>query len=712
MKNIFCVFKRDMRNIFTNSMAVILAVGIALLPSLYAWFNIFANWDPYGSTGNMQIAVVIEDEGFTYRDIDINVGKQIRTNLEANDLIDWQFISKKEAVSGIEAGKYYAGIEIPKGFSKSLTSIVTSNFKQPQITYYANEKKNAIATKITDKVVQTVQQEVNESFVTTVINVISSVINVVADVTQNDVTNSFDDLKDKLNTACSSIDTIQKSIDGFGNIITVSKSLNKIVSDNNFSEVLEKSNNLIESGGDMTKLLQSSINGITSSVDTALESVNTEIDSAVEIINNKSNNFEEKAEKPLADVKEKLLTIKAILETVKTTLENVKSFLPIELPALGRLSDKLDKGIGKISKLANLIEKAQNGATKNEINKIIEELEGLKSGVNEMQSDYKKDVKPIIDENLSALIELLTVTGDLVTDLNGDLPALKALADSMNTSVKSGEDLIKAVDKLLSNIKKQLLSLSKKIDGLADSEIVNTVKNVAGKNTDQLGEFLACPVIVNTDKIYGINNYGSAMAPFYSTLAIWVGAMILIAVVKTEVKRKKEIGNGKIRIYQSYFGRMATFLLFSVVQAIVICIGDLYFLNIQCYHPLKFLLAGVVAAVAFTVFVYSLTFTFGDIGKSIGIIFLVIQIGGSGGTFPIDVTPNFFRVLNPYMPFTFVINAMRECVCGTYANDYWIDLLKLCAYIAVGLIIGLGVKFLVKKPVRFFEKRVEKTGLF
>ncbi len=712
MKNIFCVFKRDMRNIFTNSMAVILAVGIALLPSLYAWFNIFANWDPYGSTGNMQIAVVIEDEGFTYRDIDINVGKQIRTNLEANDLIDWQFISKKEAVSGIEAGKYYAGIEIPKGFSKSLTSIVTSNFKQPQITYYANEKKNAIATKITDKVVQTVQQEVNESFVTTVINVISSVINVVADVTQNDVTNSFDDLKDKLNTACSSIDTIQKSIDGFGNIITVSKSLNKIVSDNNFSEVLEKSNNLIESGGDMTKLLQSSINGITSSVDTALESVNTEIDSAVEIINNKSNNFEEKAEKPLADVKEKLLTIKAILETVKTTLENVKSFLPIELPALGRLSDKLDKGIGKISKLANLIEKAQNGATKNEINKIIEELEGLESGVNEMQSDYKKDVKPIIDENLSALVELLTVTGDLVTDLNGDLPALKTLADSMNTSVKSGEDLIKAVDKLLSNIKKQLLSLSKKIDGLADSEIVNTVKNVAGKNTDQLGEFLACPVIVNTDKVYGIDNYGSAMAPFYSTLAIWVGAMILIAVVKTEVKRKKEIGNGKIRIYQSYFGRMATFLLFSVVQAIVICIGDLYFLNIQCYHPLKFLLAGVVAAVAFTVFVYSLTFTFGDIGKSIGIIFLVIQIGGSGGTFPIDVTPNFFRVLNPYMPFTFVINAMRECVCGTYANDYWIDLLKLCAYIAVGLIIGLGVKFLVKKPVRFFEKRVEKTGLF
>ena len=186
--------------------------------------------------------------------------------------------------------------------------------------------------------------------------------------------------------------------------------------------------------------------------------------------------------------------------------------------------------------------------------------------------------------------------------------------------------------------------------------------------------------------------------------------MILIAVVKTAVKRKKEIGD--LRIYQCYFGRMFTFLTFSVSQALIICLGDLYFLKIQCYHPFKFILAGLVAAVAFTVFIYSITFAFGDIGKAIGIIFLVIQIGGSGGTFPIDVTPQFFRTLNPYMPFTYVIEAMRECVCGTYENYYWLYLLKLCAYIAVGLIIGIGVKFLVKKPVRFFEKKVEETDLF
>ncbi len=709
MKNIFKIFNRDLKSIFTNSMAIILAVGLAVIPSLYAWFNIFANWDPYGSTGNMQVAVVIEDEGYKFRDIEINVGQEIKTNLEANDLIDWQFVSKQEATKGIEAGKYYAGIEIPSGFSKSLTSIVSNDFKQPSITYYANEKKNAIATKITDKVVQTVQQEVNESFVTTVINVVSSLINVMADATESGVVDTFGDLQEKLATASETVNTVQKSVDSFGNILTLSQTLGEALSDDDFKAVLEKSNKLIDRGTDMTTLLQGSINGITSYVDVALNDVTGGLSEASKEIG-KISSASDKAQKPIAEATEKLLKVKAQLEAIRETLETVKEFLPSDLPAMNTLISRLDDRIARADRILTLLSKASDGSTKAEINNIISKINSLSGDITTVSSDYKTKVKPVIDENLSSLIDLLAVTGDLVSNLNGDLPALEAAADTVGASVKSGEELISTIDTLLSNIKKQIDSLSKKLEGLGDSEILNTVKNLSGKHTDELGAFLACPVTVKTDKVYGIENYGSAMAPFYSTLAIWVGAMVLIAVVKTKIKKKKEIGN--VRIYQSYFGRMLTFLSFSVTQALIICLGDLYFLKIQCYHPFKFILAGVVAAVAFTVFVYSLGFTFGDIGKSIGIIFLVIQIGGSGGTFPIDVTPNFFRVLNPYMPFTFVINAMRECVCGTYANDYWIDLLKLSTYIGVGLIIGLGVKFLVKKPIRFFEKSVEKTGLF
>lgn len=710
MKNILKIFKRDVKNIFTNSMAIILAVGIALLPSLYAWFNIFANWDPYGSTGNMQVAVVIEDEGYKFHEIEINVGEEIRSNLKANNLIDWQFVSKKEAMNGIKSGRYYAGIEIPAGFSKSLTSIATNDFKQPQITYYANEKKNAIATKITDKVVQTIQQEVNESFVTTVINVVSSIINVVADATESGATTTLSDLQAKLNSASITVESIQKSIGSFENLMTLSKNLNDALSDNNLNEVIEKTNKLINSGTDMTSLLQNSITGITLSVDTTLGGVSSGLSETADLMSNISSRTSEAMVEPISEAQTLLMKFKAQLEAVGDTLETVKQFLPSNVTAVDKLLDKINTRIAKIDSVLTMLSKAQDGATQAQINKIVSELNKLSNDVSSIRSDYKTQVQPVIDENLSALVDLLTATSGLLSNLNGDIPAFQALAGGVGGAVKSGEDLISLIDNLLSNIKSQLDNLSNRIDELGDSEIFNTINNISGAHSDQIGAFLACPVIVNTEKVYGIENYGSAMAPFYSTLAIWVGAMILIAVVKTNIKRKNEIGD--VRLYQSYFGRMGIFLLFSVIQALIICLGDLYFLKIQCYHPAMFILAGVFAGVVFTVFVYSLTFTFGDIGKAIGIIFLVIQIGGSGGTFPIDVTPSFFRTLNPFMPFTFVINAMRECVCGTYSNDYWIDLLKLGVYIVVGLAIGIGVKFIVKKPIKFFEKSVEKTGLF
>ena len=228
MKNILKIYKRDLKKIFTNSMAIILAVGIAVLP-LYAWFNIYANWDPYGpaSTGNMKIAVVINDEGYEYKGVEINVGDQIKSNLKGNNVIDWQFVSKERAMNGIKAGDYYAGIEIPKGFSKALTSIMTKNFKQPKITYYANEKKNAIATKITDKVVQTVQTEVNESFVTTVVNLVNKLLGTVIEEGKKDGTNIFQNLQNQIDSAKSAVKSIEKTIDGFEGVMEVAQDLNK-----------------------------------------------------------------------------------------------------------------------------------------------------------------------------------------------------------------------------------------------------------------------------------------------------------------------------------------------------------------------------------------------------------------------------------------------------------------------------------------------------
>ncbi len=712
MKTIFGIYKRDLKKIFTNSMAIILAVGIAVIPSLYAWFNIFANWDPYGSTGNMQVAVVIEDEGYTFKTVEIDVGAEIESNLKANDLIDWQFVSKKEALSGIESGKYYAGIEIPKGFSQSLTSIVTDNFKQPQITYYANEKKNAIATKITDKVVQTIQQEVNESFVTTVINVVASLMDFVADATKSGAMDSMDDLHDKLKAASASITNIQRTVDGFDDVLKGTKELTGIIDSEKLQRISDSSTELVESGKDLTKVLQKSVNSLTSSIDESLAAVSVGIDEAAALVDAAATGkTAQEAARKMQEAQAKLLQYKTVLETVDKTLKNVQDFLPSKLSAVDKLMEKSEKSIGAINKIDALMTKVEGKPAKAEADKIIKDMKALSGDAAAMQTSYKKGIQPVVDRNLAALIDALSVTGDLIADLSGDMPELKKAASSLTSIADGSADLIGAIDGLLSDVKKELNSLAVKIDGLGDSELFNTLKNMASTNSEQMGAFIACPVLVETDKVYGIENYGSAMAPFYTTLAVWVGSMILIAVVKTGVKKKKEISQN-MKPHQAYFGRMLTFITFAVSQALIICLGDLYFLKIQCYHPLLFLLAGTFSAFVFSIFIYSLTYTLGDIGKSVGIILLVVQIGGSGGTFPIDVCPSFFRAIHPYLPFTFVVNAMRECVCGTYGNDYWLDLLKLSAYLLVALVIGLGMKVLVKKPIRFFEKQVEKTDLF
>lgn len=712
MKNIFKIYKRDLKKIFTNSMAIILAVGISVLPSLYAWFNIYANWDPYGpaSTGNMKIAVVISDEGYEYKGVEINVGDQIKSNLKANDIIDWQFVSKEKAVNGIKAGKYYAGIEIPKGFSKSLTSIMTKDFKQPQITYYANEKKNAIATKITDKVVQTVQTEVNESFVTTVVNLVNKMLGTVIEEGKKDGTNIFQNLQDQISSAQDSVKSIDSMIGSFEGVIQVAEDLNKSLEELNLNDVLTDGQTAVESTQDAIKVAETSVDTITSTVDEVLSRGTTKLDDAAEKLNNINDSTTEKSVVEINKVLSKTTQTRTELQKIIDALDKVNRNLPKSLKSVDTAITKLKKADSKLSDIQTELNAVLNSNVSKDVSAIADKLYDVSDDIYAVSESYANKIKPALNNTVDSLLDVLFDVSNMLTTVEKQTPQMNALVKSLNASVKSGDDLLTSLHSLISSCSTQLENLSKKLNGLSDSELVNTLVNLSDNNSDELGEFIACPVKVDTEKVYGLDNYGSAMAPFYSTLALWVGAIILVALISPKVSNKKELGNIKPR--HEYFGRSLIFLTFGLVQGLIICLGDLYFLKIQCYHPVMFIFAGLCASFVFTFFIYSLVAAWGDIGKAVAVIMLVVQLGGCGGTFPIDVTPKFFRMINPYLPYTFVIDAFRECVCGTYGNNYWICLGKLFVYFAIGLLIGTLFRFLFRKPMRFFEKKIEKTGLF
>lgn len=709
MKMIFKIFKRDIKKIFRNSMAIILAIGLAVLPSLYAWFNIYANWDPYGSTGNMQVAVINNDEGAVIKTFTVNVGSQIETNLKANDLIDWQFVSKEEGINGVKAGKYYAAIEIPSGFSNSLTSIMSSEFKQPQIVYYANEKKNAIATKITDKVVQTVQTEVNESFITTIVNLMNQVFGFVLD--ENDISGGaiFNKISNEINETKASVADLNNSIGTFSDISELLKQLGSSMSSEKISNLLNSTNDVINDTSDVVKITQTSVSGVVDNIGTLLSGVTSSLDNTAEIVENFSP--DQNSVEVLKTAAQTCTNMATVMDTVCTMLNQLNQSLPNPITAIDDLVKTLTENAVVLRDLGVKLNAAADGAYEGTLSDIAASIREVSSSLKASMNDYNNTVKPQAEKMVSNLLSTLDSASKMLGLLDDDVPTVDTLIKTLNTSLDSGVGLFGSLQSMLKNFENELDNLSEKIDTLSNSEEFNTFLNVMSENADKLGEFIACPVQVETDKIYGIDNYGSAMAPFYSTLAIWVGAVILIAIINTNVKHKKELG-APVKPYQEYFGRGLLFIAFAIVQALIVCLGDLYFLGIQCYHPVKFLFAGCFAAVVYAMLIYSLAYTFGDIGKAAVVVLLVIQIGGSGGTFPIDVTPKFFQAINPYLPYTFVINAMRECVCGTYGGDYWLDLLKLSAYILIALLIGLVLKIPFRKPIRFFNKKIEETDVF
>lgn len=710
MNNIWLIFKRDLRKIATNSMAIILAAGVLVLPSLYAWVNIYANWDPYGkqSTGNMKIAVMIEDKGISFRDIDINIGDQIEENLKANDVIDWQFLSKEDGIRGVKAGDYYAAIEIPENFSESLASIVTDHFEPPQITYYANEKKNAIATKITDKVVQTVQGEVNETFIKTIADVVSKVMGAVMPAQGADPATA-ESLVGDIELAKNSLEGLKETIDSLQSVMALVKSVADAVPDEDVKKLFTDLNATVTNTEDAVKVTRVSVNSMTASVDSILSASSSQLADAAEKLGGIGNLLSTAAASHLKSASAAVKTNAQNLSVLLTSLEAVQDALPGGVGGLDDLIGRIRSVQADLTAADGDISSAINGGAANLASHGISgKLSSISGTLASISSDYNGKVKPALDAAVDSLLSVLEDLSGILSAVNGS-GELSELAAAVNRSADNGTDILKNLSTLLGGFITRLDRFAGLMGGMTDSESVNIFYNLMVSNGDELGSFLASPVSVDTDTVYGIENYGSAMAPFYTTLAIWVGGIILIAIFKTDVKKKKEIGS--VTPTQEYFGRALTFAAFALVQGLIVCLGDLLFLKIQCRHPLLFLLAGLLASLVYSFFIYSIVAAFGDIGKAIVVILLVVQLGGSGGTFPIDVTPAFFRAVNPYLPFTFVINAMRECVCDTWGADYWIDLLKLCAYVLAALILGLLVRRVFRKPVRFFTKKIDETGL-
>lgn len=726
MKTVWKIFVRDVQRLSHNVIAIIVIIGMAVIPALYAWFNIAANWDPYGSTSGIKVAVVNQDTGYHMVEmgpVKLEVGQEIINNLRENEQIGWTFTDYNTAMSGVRAGEYYAAVVIPEDFSQKIASFLSDDIANPQIDYYVNEKKNAIAPKITDNGISVIQQQVNSTFISVATETIASILNLSAEQLDELGASPLDNLLGALRNTHEELSVLAASLAALDNTVDAAVGLTHAV-----DGVLPLLQDTLTSGAATTTSLQQLLlssgdaaGQISDAIALALEScaaLNDAVGGQLADAADKLGSSAESAALQLETIAELAGVVYPQLSSQLTAvLDGVVQGLPPSSPeqqavlALIDALTNLDASQQQLAAAAS--ETAESTRQLGEVpQEMVNTLEGqrqtISAEVTALRNQFRLNVVPAMKLAFADATTSLFNVSALLLSTADNLGSLHSVLDNTSSTMTAIQTALSTTSQTVERIDGKILHCLEEIDAAAADDKVDMLVELLRNDPELIGNFMASPVDVNTTVLYPIANYGSAMTPFYTTLALWVGGIVLVAIMKTRVEEEIQL---RFRPWQAYLGRYLIFSVIGLAQATIICLGDLYFLQVQCMNPLLFLLAGWVSSFVYTMIIYTLTVSFGDIGKALCVILLVIQIAGAGGTFPIEVTPQFFQNLYPFLPFTYGINALRETVAGIYGSAYWLDLLKLLAYVPVALILGLVLRNPLIRLNEFFDDRLKDTKM-
>ena len=599
-----------------------------------------------------------------------------------------------------------------------------------------NEKKNAVATKITDSAVSTLKQSINEQFIEVLAsNIFEQTNHISEQMEENDkfayFQNKLENLNENLIGYSKMIDTFiagnselsqavaeakgsipglsDKVSDGAKSFGTARSSLDDTkTSLKSFSENV---NQTMTSINDSMNKIQGSINATNLAGDAqqTADSLNQAALDAVEL-QRELNRLQEHLKKVVVEdsVSDADRTvIQKIIETIESinggATDIEKAISSINQIAMGFSGDSQTDTINTQvsgSMVADAINKSLSDMT--------QVLTTCSQAITNMQEMYTTSLVPQLDNVIDSMSQMLNNVSDILTRLDDTLGDMNSVFSGIETTVTGANDSLEQIQTVIDGVSEKLTKLLDRLNSVEDDEKVQAFMEFMKGDPEGYGEFFSQPVLVTTEEVYPIPNYGSAMTPFYTILAIWVGGTILVALIKVKAE-PKNLKN--VKSYQLFFGRYLLFFVMGQLQALIIVLGDIYILHCQILYPGWFWLVASLASVTFTLLIYSLALSFGDVGKALAVVIMVIQIAGSGGTFPIELLPAVYRNIYIFFPFPYAINAMRETIGGMYGSDYMKNLAELMIFAVVGLLIGLVIRIPFVKLNHFVEKRMEDTKM-
>jgi putative membrane protein len=722
MGKVIRIFWRDLKRILRNPVAVIVTLGVCVIPSLYAWFNIMANWDPYENTQDVRVAVVNLDEGADAGgDLGfINAGDMVVEELGKNTQLKWVFLDEDTALEEVRSGRSYAAIVIPADFTQDLTSVLTGDLVSPDLTYYVNEKVNPIAPKVTDTGASTVETQINETFVSTVSNVVvgklqdlivsskgdadsatTSIVGRVRGVmgTVDDLSTSMSDAQDTVAAARQTIEDAEATLDELDRIST------------NASGSLADATGVLFTSRDDATSLATSVASAVSDGSTRLSSISGTTNQAIGRVSGKIGQAQGTAEGALATAQSLVNQNRQLVQELQGLSSSIpESVRPSFDAAVAKISAQVDKEQATVDDLSR---------TTSDIGATNDAVAGLSSSVNDaiqtgttslsgVNSSFNQNTLP---ELYGALDNFSGAAQSLSGSLGGLSPTIaqtKAVLEQLDDTLEQTSTALSVTTESLNDMSSTLDSVATDLSAIQSSEAMDRVNELLNLDANGIASFMSSPVQLDEEAVFPVSNYGSGVAPFYTNLALWVGGFVLIAIYKAEVD--DEGIEGGFAPWQGYFGRLLLFLLLGVLQGVICTVGDLV-IGIQCLDPKAFILAGVVQSFVYVNIIFAFAVAFKHIGKALCVLLVILQIPGSSGTYPIEMMPGFFRALNPWLPFTYGIRAMRETIAGYYGNYFGQNIFMLLLFVIPALLIGVGWRRHLLNINSLFDKKLAETDL-
>ena len=676
--------KKDMNKIIKYIFISAIIIGICVLPALYAWINIYANKDPYANTGNIKVAVASKDKGIRVDGKYINSAAEVMDTLKAKKSLDFRIInSPGDAKEGVKSGKYYAAIVFENNFTNNMHNLDSSFDKNStSITYYTSAKKNSVASKITDTAAENVLSSINNKYIETMFKTFFN--------DAKDLNSNFKS-KSAVDSAVRELTNLRNNLAGYDKTVKLfldsSSSLESSISSTKSGFNNDRTNGKrdINNAKQDIEEARKAIKSISNNIDSSVSDLRKDIDSLDKSISELKNASDDKKQEILNKISPRV-------DKVLATLEKLLSLIPEDTNS--KIAQTLRDTLIEMIKTVKDIRK-----TGNDIEKLSKDIENLKQlNSNSLTPNFKMLMSEF-DNSLKFVKPILTSGKNMIDDID---PVLDA---SLKTT-KSIDSSIVRLERILSSSVKRLDEVLNKVKNADVDDKAKIIIDFLDGDPNAYSKFFTSLVNTQTKKIYKVDSYGMAMTPFYSVLAIWVGGVILVSVLSLDSKKKKFENKSEGYIF---FRKFIPFFALGQVQAAIIVLGDIFLLGITPVHPLLMFVSAAITSLVFIMFIYSLAISFGDIGKGIVVVIMVLQIAGSSGSFPIEILPEIFSKIYKFFPFPYAINAMREALSGIYEYDFIIYLGQLSVFFIVGIIIGLVIRRPFTNINNFVTEKLEET---